>query len=27
VLVTFLIGGGLFWLVRRRGPATPAQPR
>ena len=29
VLVTFAIGGGLFWLVRRRGPRrsepTPAQ--
>jgi cobalt/nickel transport protein len=25
VLVTFAIGGGLFWLVRRRRPATPAE--
>ncbi|GAB3800221.1 PDGLE domain-containing protein [Micromonospora zhanjiangensis] len=23
VLLTFAIGGGVFWLVRRRGPATP----
>ncbi|WP_433285766.1 PDGLE domain-containing protein [Micromonospora sp. CA-244673] len=27
VLLTFAIGGGLFWLARRRGPATgPAGP-
>jgi cobalt/nickel transport protein len=26
VLVTFSLGGGLFWLVRRRRPATPAPP-
>ncbi|GAA4691408.1 PDGLE domain-containing protein [Phytohabitans rumicis] len=26
VLVTFAVGGGVFWLVRRRGPArTPAE--
>ncbi|MFC0028565.1 PDGLE domain-containing protein [Micromonospora chaiyaphumensis] len=24
VLLTFAIGGGLFWLARRRGPATGA---
>ncbi|HEY0696306.1 MAG TPA: PDGLE domain-containing protein [Micromonospora sp.] len=24
VLLTFAIGGGLFWLVRRRSPAAPA---
>ncbi|KAB1900664.1 cobalamin biosynthesis protein CbiM [Micromonospora sp. AMSO1212t] len=23
VLLTFALGGGLFWLARRRGPATP----
>lgn len=32
VLITFAIGGGLFWLVRRRQPATagaepPADPK
>ncbi|WP_327652851.1 PDGLE domain-containing protein [Micromonospora aurantiaca] len=26
VLLTFALGGGLFWLARRRGPATPAAP-
>ncbi|SCL35195.1 PDGLE domain-containing protein [Micromonospora aurantiaca (nom. illeg.)] len=26
VLLTFALGGGLFWLARRRGPATPAGP-
>ncbi|OHX03922.1 PDGLE domain-containing protein [Micromonospora sp. WMMB235] len=26
VLLTFALGGGLFWLARRRGPATPATP-
>ncbi|MEU8311473.1 PDGLE domain-containing protein [Micromonospora sp. NPDC048887] len=26
VLLTFAFGGGLFWLARRRGPATPAAP-
>lgn len=25
VLVTFAVGGGLFWLLRRRRPAAPAQ--
>jgi cobalt/nickel transport protein len=25
VLVTFAVGGGLFWLVRRRPPARPAR--
>lgn len=26
VLLTFALGGGLFWLARRRGPAAPAAP-
>jgi cobalt/nickel transport protein len=26
VLLTFAIGGGLFWLVRRRRAAEPAEP-
>ncbi|MEU7710765.1 PDGLE domain-containing protein [Micromonospora chalcea] len=26
VLLTFALGGGLFWLARRRGPAVPASP-
>ncbi|HEY8473674.1 MAG TPA: PDGLE domain-containing protein [Natronosporangium sp.] len=26
VLVTFAIGGGLFWLVRRRRPASAEKP-
>ncbi|WP_018786650.1 PDGLE domain-containing protein [Micromonospora sp. CNB394] len=26
VLLTFAASGGLFWLARRRGPATPAAP-
>lgn len=26
VLVTFAIGGGLFWLVRRRKPAAAGKP-
>jgi cobalt/nickel transport protein len=25
VLVTFAVGGGLFWLLRRRRPATPVE--